>query len=88
MGGVDFKDFLWEALLDPAPGLTMGDTAERVALKYKITREEVDRCPPEFAARSYANLSYGLAPTGGHFLAAEEPALLAQDIRKYFREYR
>jgi microsomal epoxide hydrolase len=53
-----------------------------------LTREEVDRCPPEWAARSYANLSYGLAPTGGHFLAAEEPELLANDIRTYFRAFR
>lgn len=53
-----------------------------------LTREEVDLCPPEWAARSYANLSYGLAPTGGHFLAAEEPELLAKDIRSYFRTFR
>ena len=43
MGQVEFKDFLWEALLDPAPGITMGQTAENTAIKYKITREEVDR---------------------------------------------
>jgi acetyl-CoA C-acetyltransferase len=43
MGQVEFKDFLWEALLDPAPGLTMGDTSEAVARKYNITREDVDR---------------------------------------------
>jgi microsomal epoxide hydrolase len=53
-----------------------------------LTREEVDLCPPEWAARSYANLSYGLAPSGGHFLAAEEPALLANDIQTYFRAFR
>ena len=28
MGQVEFKDFLWEALLDTAPGVTMGQTAE------------------------------------------------------------
>src|SRR5947208_12614088 len=27
MGAVDFKDFLWEALCDPAANVTMGDTA-------------------------------------------------------------
>ncbi len=43
MGQVEFKDFLWEALLDPAPGVTMGETAETVAGTYKITREDVDR---------------------------------------------
>lgn len=53
-----------------------------------LTREEVDLCPPEWAERSYANLSYGVAPTGGHFLATEEPKLLAEDIRSYFRAFR
>src|SRR4029077_7989298 len=38
MGQVEFKDFLWEALLDPAADVTMGDTAEKTARGYKITR--------------------------------------------------
>ncbi len=65
MGQVEFKDFLWEALLDPAPGLTMGDTAERVAVKYKITREEVDR---------FAELSFSRA------LAAQKACFLSGEI--------
>jgi acetyl-CoA C-acetyltransferase len=50
MGQVDFKDFLWEATLDTAPGIRMGDTAERLAERYQITRSEVD----SFAAESFA----------------------------------
>ena len=50
MGQVDFKDFLWESLLDPAADVTMGETAENLARRYQITREEVDA----FAARSFA----------------------------------
>ncbi|MDO8876545.1 MAG: thiolase family protein [Pseudolabrys sp.] len=50
MGQVEFKDFLWEALLDPACGIGMGDTAENLARQYQITRPEVDA----FAARSFA----------------------------------
>jgi acetyl-CoA C-acetyltransferase len=65
MGQIEFKDFLWEALLDPAPGLTMGDTAERVALEYKITREEVDR---------FAELSFTRA------LAAQKACFLSGEI--------
>jgi acetyl-CoA C-acetyltransferase len=65
MGQIEFKDFLWEALLDPAPGLTMGDTAERVALKYKITREEVDR---------FAEVSFTRA------LAAQKACFLSGEI--------
>lgn len=50
MGQIEFKDFLWEALLDPAPGVTMGETAEAAAKKYGITREDADR----FAERSFS----------------------------------
>jgi len=50
MGQIEFKDFLWEALLDPAPNATMGDTAENLARQYQITRPQVD----EYAARSFA----------------------------------
>ena len=47
---VGFKDFMWEALKDPAPGINMIQTAENLAKKYGITREEVD----EFASSSFA----------------------------------
>lgn len=49
MGKVEFKDFLWEALYDPATCVSMGDTAENLAKQYGITRDEVDR----FAERSF-----------------------------------
>jgi acetyl-CoA C-acetyltransferase len=49
MGQVEFKDFLWEALLDPAADVTMGDTAENLARRHQITRPEVDA----YAARSF-----------------------------------
>jgi acetyl-CoA C-acetyltransferase len=49
MGQLEFKDFLWEALYDPAACVNMGDTAENLAKQYGITREEVDR----FAAQSF-----------------------------------
>lgn len=39
---VGFKDFLWEALLDPAIGQTMIDTAQNLAQRYGLRREEVD----------------------------------------------
>jgi acetyl-CoA C-acetyltransferase len=50
MGEVEFKDFLWEALLDPCPNETMGGTAEKLAKQYDITRANVD----QFAAESFA----------------------------------
>jgi acetyl-CoA C-acetyltransferase len=39
---VDFKDFLWEALYDPAPGLDMIATAENLARRHGLSREAVD----------------------------------------------
>lgn len=50
MGQVDFRDFLWEATQDTAPGIGMGDTAENLARKYAISREETD----QYAAQSFA----------------------------------
>ena len=50
MGQVEFKDFLWEATLDTAPKLRMGDTAEELAKRYQITREDTDA----FAAMSFS----------------------------------
>lgn len=50
MGQVEFKDFLWEATKDTAASTSMGDTAENLARRYGISREEVDA----FAAQSFA----------------------------------
>ena len=47
---VGFKDYMWEALSDPAAGINMIQTAENLAKKYGITREQVD----EFASASFA----------------------------------
>jgi acetyl-CoA C-acetyltransferase len=47
---VEFKDFMWQALNDSAPGINMIQTAENLARKYGITREEVDA----FASESFA----------------------------------
>jgi acetyl-CoA C-acetyltransferase len=64
MGQVEFKDFLWEALLDPAADVSMGDTAENLARQYQITRAEVDA----YAARSF---SRAVAAQQSGFLAGE-----------------
>jgi acetyl-CoA C-acetyltransferase len=65
MGQVEFKDFLWEALLDPAADVTMGGTAENLAQRYGIGRAEVDA----FAARSFERA-----------LSAKEEGFLAGEI--------
>jgi acetyl-CoA C-acetyltransferase len=62
---VEFKDYMWEALVDPAPGITMPQTAENLARRYGITRAEVD---------AYAALSFDRA------LAARESGFHAGEI--------
>jgi acetyl-CoA C-acetyltransferase len=64
MGEVDFKDFLWEALLDPAPKATMGDTAETLARQFQITRPEVD-------AYAFRSFDRALTAQKNGFLAGE-----------------
>ncbi len=44
--------------------------------------------PREWVARGYNVQQWTEMPRGGHFAAAEEPALLAQDIRTFFRRFR
>ncbi|MFA1028770.1 Thiolase protein [Pseudomonas syringae pv. helianthi] len=41
-GTVQFKDFLWEALYDPAPAMDMIATADNLAKRYGLSREAVD----------------------------------------------
>jgi acetyl-CoA C-acetyltransferase len=64
LGQVEFKDFLWEALMDTAPQATMGDTAENLARQYQITRPEVDA----YAVRSFER---ALAAQKSGFLTGE-----------------
>jgi acetyl-CoA C-acetyltransferase len=73
MGQVDFRDFLWEATLDTAPGIRMGETAEKLAERYAITREEVD----DYAARSFAA---AVAARDGGFHAGEIVPLRTEEF--------
>src|ERR1051325_5838282 len=75
MGQVEFKDFLWEALMDGAANLTMGDTAENLARQYQITRGEVDA----YAARSFERAV--AAQTSG-FLAGEITPVITEEFAR------
>jgi hypothetical protein len=45
--------------------------------------------PRERAERSYADIRrWTEFPRGGHFFAAEEPQLLAEELRAFFRPFR
>ena len=54
-----------------------------------LSREPVQRAPRERAERGYADIRrWTEFPRGGHFMAAEEPALLAAELREFFRPFR
>ncbi len=56
LGRPVFKDMLWEALDDTAAGYPMGFTAENVAKKHQITREQCD----EYAQLSFQRASHAM----------------------------
>ncbi|WP_020681592.1 thiolase family protein [Marinobacterium rhizophilum] len=70
---VEFKDFLWEALLDTAVGLNMIQTAERIASVYGLAREEVD----VWAARSFER---AVAAQARNWFDGEIVAVRSQDF--------
>jgi acetyl-CoA C-acetyltransferase len=60
---VQFKDFLWEALYDPAPGVDMITTADNLARRYGLSREAVDAYACASHQRAFAAQHAGwLAP--------------------------
>ena len=73
MGQVEFKDFLWEALLDTCPNETMGGSTEKLARRLHISREEADG----FAAESFAR---ALAAQKSCFLSGEIVALVNESF--------
>ncbi|TCZ58527.1 thiolase family protein [Roseicella aquatilis] len=71
LGGVEFKDFLWEALYDTGCATAMGGTAETLARLHNVTREETDA----YAAESFAR---AVAAQGAGRLAEEIAPVTAQ----------
>lgn len=65
LGRPVFKDMLWEALDDTAAGYPMGFTAENIAKKFSLTRNDCDE---------YAMLSFNRA------LAAQKENVFAEEI--------
>ena len=51
-----------------------------------VATQVIERPPREWAARRYRNILYWTElGRGGHFIAGEEPALLAESMRSFFR---
>ncbi len=69
--------------LSPAPGQKM-----RVPSGIAVFPQEISRPPREWAERAYDLRRWTEMPRGGHFAAMEEPELLVEDIRAFFRDLR
>jgi acetyl-CoA C-acetyltransferase len=54
MGKFEMKDFLWESLYDTAVSCNMGMTAENLAKKFNIARDDVDQYAAESFIRAIA----------------------------------
>ena len=50
--------------------------------------QEIAKPPREWAERSYDVRRWTEMPRGGHFAALEEPDLLAEEVRAFFRPLR
>ena len=60
-------------------------TAPTAFAKFPV---EISHPPEEWVRRFYDLRRYTVMPSGGHFAAAEEPNLLAEDMREFFRMLR
>ena len=82
--GSSFRPY-WDSRNNPSPRPWVPIT---VPCGIAVFPQDIDRPPREFAERSYTVRRWTEMPRGGHFAALEEPQLLAEDIRAFFRELR
>jgi len=68
---VAFKDYMWEALKDPAADINMIQTAENLAKKYGVSRDDVDA----FASDSFTK---AVAAQQSGFLAGEIVSVITE----------
>ena len=92
LGAASLPDALAEALADRAevpPGVVRPlGRGERIQVPAAVALFDYV-CPREWVERAYADLRrFTDMPRGGHFSAMEEPELLAEDLRVFFRTLR
>jgi pimeloyl-ACP methyl ester carboxylesterase len=76
----------YESRHNPTP-IKQGERVE-VPCAIALFPKDIDQPPHEWAERTYNVRRWTLMPRGGHFAALEEPELLAEDIRAFFRPLR
>jgi hypothetical protein len=62
--------------------------SSKVAAAFALFPKDISQPPREWAQRFFNVQRWTEMPRGGHFAALEEPALLAEDIRVWFRQFR
>jgi pimeloyl-ACP methyl ester carboxylesterase len=92
LGAASLPEALAEALADrvevPAGVVRPLGRGERIQVPAAVALFDY-RCPREWAERAYGDLRrFTDMPRGGHFTAMEEPELLAEDLRGFFRALR
>jgi pimeloyl-ACP methyl ester carboxylesterase len=79
----------FEVRHNPAPNpLKLGERIETPTAIAMFPGEKDLVVPREWAERSYNIQRWTEMPSGGHFPALEEPILLVEDIRAFFRQFR
>jgi pimeloyl-ACP methyl ester carboxylesterase len=58
------------------------------AVGVAVFPKEIPMPPRSWVERGYNVAHWTIMPKGGHFAAMEQPALLAEDIRRFFRTLR
>jgi pimeloyl-ACP methyl ester carboxylesterase len=62
--------------------------SSKVPAAFALFPKDISQPPREWAERFFNVQRWSVMPRGGHFAAMEEPALLAEDIRAWFRQFR
>ncbi len=71
------------------PWFPDAQTRIEVPTAVALTVEPVEKAPREWAERTYRDIrQWTEFPRGGHFMASEQPQLLAEDLRTFFRSFR
>jgi pimeloyl-ACP methyl ester carboxylesterase len=92
--GAESNPYAWNGREEVPRGIASRPLArdERIGVPAAVALFPADPpagMPREWAERSYSDLRrFGRMPRGGHFPAMEEPELLAEDIRSFFRPLR
>jgi len=71
-----------------AQGIKKWAGSSQVPAAFALFPEDISQPPREWAERFFNVQRWTEMPRGGHFAAMEEPALLAADLREWFRPFR